>query len=286
MKAIIPAAGRGTRFLPYTKAQPKEMIPVVDKPAIQYVVEEAVNGGLRDILIITGQGKRAIEDHFDSNVERLAQPKGPGDLQGLSDLLWLMRRARIAYVRQREPRGLGDAILCAESFVGDEPFAVLLGDDIMMDNIPCIQQLRSSHEEFGVSVIALQEVPRETVPRYAMAIGQVVQPGVVRLQDIIEKPSIGEVRSNLAAIGRYVLTPAAFRHLGKINVGKDGELQLTDAISSLLSEEDVYGLLYNGRRFDVGDKMGWLLANIEFALRRDEFRETILNHLNTYSMKA
>jgi UTP--glucose-1-phosphate uridylyltransferase len=269
MKAVIPAAGLGARFLPYTKAQPKEMIPIVDKPAIQFVVEEAVASRMREILIVTGRGKRAIEDHFDANVELDNHLAKSGQHAALEDLKALMTAARIMYVRQPIPRGLGDAVLRAADFVGDEPFAVLLGDDITVDP-PCAGVLRTAHERLGGSVIALQEVPPDVIGRYGMALGKEVEPGVVRLQDLVEKPSPSQVRSHLATIGRYVLSPEIFSRLRETKEGKGGEIQLTDAIRSLLAKEDVYGVLYRGRRFDVGDKLGWLVANLELGMERKE----------------
>lgn len=248
---------------------------MVDKPAIQYVVEEAVASGLRDILIVTGRGKRAIEDHFDTNVELENHLKRRGGTQALDELERLMTEVRIAYIRQKEPRGLGDAVLCAESLVGDEAFAVLLGDDIMIDEVPCTRQLRSLHKRLGASVLALQRVATANLSRYGVAVGREVEPGIVRIDDIVEKPSPDEVVSDMATVGRYVLTPAIFRHLRKVSAGTDGELQLTDAIQSLLQEEDVYGLLYGGRRYDVGDKIGWLKATFELALERQEFRDSL-----------
>lgn len=274
MKAVIPAAGLGSRFLPHTKAQPKEMLPVVDKPVIQYVVEEAVGCGLRDILIVTGRGKRAIEDHFDKNIELENQLAGSDRLGSLEELKRLMEKARIMYVRQPSPRGLGDAVLQAESYVADEEFAVLLGDDITM-NPPCAEVLIQSHERLGVSVLALQEVPRSEVGRYGIVVGKEIDDGVFRVEDLVEKPSPKQVRSNLATIGRYVLTPAIFPFLGRTPPGVGGELQLTDGIRGLLAREDVYGVTYRGRRYDVGDKLGWLCANIELALGREDLQKEL-----------
>jgi UTP--glucose-1-phosphate uridylyltransferase len=271
MKAVIPAAGLGSRFLPYTKAQPKEMIPIVDKPAIQYVVEEAVASGMRDILIVTGRGKRAIEDHFDANVELDTHLEKSGQHDALDLLKDLMAMARIMYVRQPIPLGLGDAVLHAAGFVGEETFAVLLGDDITIGP-PCAGLLRTTHERLGGSVVALQEVPPDRIGRYGMAVGEEVEPGVIRLIDLVEKPSPAQVRSHLATIGRYLLSPGIFSLLRKAARGKGGEIQLTDAIRALLAKEDVYGVLYQGRRYDVGDKLGWLVANLELAMERKELR--------------
>jgi len=269
MKAVIPAAGLGIRFLPHTKAQPKEMIPVVDKPAIQYVVEEAVSSGMRDILIVTGRGKRAIEDHFDENIELDNHLAKVGRLEALEDLRELVRTARIMYVRQPVPRGLGDAVLHSESFVGRESFAVLLGDDITLDP-PCAGVLLEVHHRLRRSVLALQEVPRDQIGRYGMAIGEEMEPGILRIEDVIEKPGPHEAQSRFATIGRYILTPRIFDALRKTGPGRGGELQLTDAIRRLVASEDVYGVLYRGRRYDVGDKVGWLCANVELALQRKD----------------
>jgi UTP--glucose-1-phosphate uridylyltransferase len=280
MKAVIPAAGLGTRFLPYTKAQPKEMIPLVDKPAIQFVVEEAVASGMREILIVTGRGKRAIEDHFDANVELENHLVKSGRETALEDLKALMAAARIMYVRQPIPRGLGDAILRAADFVEDESFGVLLGDDITVDP-PCAGLLRATHERLGGSAIALQQVTRDQIGRYGMAVGKEIEPGLVRLEDMIEKPSPNEIRSTLATIGRYVLTPEIFARLRATEAGKGGEIQLTDGIRSLMKKEDVYGVLYRGRRYDVGDKLGWLTANVELAMERADLREGLKRFLDS-----
>jgi len=275
MKAVIPAAGLGLRFLPHTKAQPKEMIPVVDKPAIQYVVEEAVASGVHDILIVTGKGKKAIEDHFDANVELDDYLARSGRQGALEDLRRLMATMRLMYVRQPVPRGLGDAILHAESFVAGEPFVVLLGDDITTDP-PCAQVLLEEHRRLGGSVLALQRVPRNEIGRYGMVVGEEVDEGIVQVQDIVEKPAPRQVRSTMATIGRYVLTEGIFPSLRDTNVGVGGELQLTDGIRRLMKKEDVHGVLYRGKRYDVGDRAGWLAANVEIALQRGDLREELL----------
>lgn len=280
MKAVIPAAGLGSRFLPYTKAQPKEMIPVIDKPAIQFVVEEAIASGMPEILIVTGRGKRAIEDHFDANVELDSHLAKSGRLTALEDLKALMAAARIMYVRQPVPRGLGDAVLRAEEFVDGESFAVLLGDDITVGP-PCAGVLRAAFERLGGSVIALQEVPNDQIGRYGMAVGKEVEPGVLRLQDLVEKPEASQVRSSLATIGRYILSPGIFPRLRETDAGRGGEIQLTDAVRALLAKEDVFGVLYRGRRYDVGDKLGWLTANLALALERPELRADLRTFLES-----
>jgi UTP--glucose-1-phosphate uridylyltransferase len=285
MKAVIPAAGLGSRFLPYTKAMPKEMIPIVDKPAIQFVVEEAVASGMREILIVTGRSKRAIEDHFDANLEldeHVAKSSRP---RALEDLEALMKAARIMYVRQPSARGLGDAVLRAADFVADESFGLLLGDDITVDP-PCAGVLRAVHEKLGRSVIALQEVPREQIGRYGMAVGKEVEPGVIRLDDLVEKPTHEEARSNLATIGRYILTPEIFSSLRKTGEGRGGEIQLTDGIRSLMEKEAVYGVLYRGRRYDVGDKVGWLTANLELAMEREDLRPGLEEFVNQFRKRS
>ncbi len=274
MKAVIPAAGLGTRFLPYTKAQPKEMIPVVDKPAIQYVVEEAAASGIRDILIVTGRGKRAIEDHFDANVELENHLAREGKSNALRELADLMSRVRIFYARQPSPRGLGDAIAHAESFVGREPFAVLLGDDLTSDP-PCTRVLLDVHRRLRGTVVALQEVSAQEIGRYGMAVGEEVEPGILRLTDLVEKPSPPEVRSNLATIGRYVLAPSIFESLRSTKPDKRGEVQLTDAIRALTASEEVFGVRYRGIRHDVGNVAGWLRATMAIASMRPELRDIV-----------
>ncbi|MGQ9582482.1 MAG: UTP--glucose-1-phosphate uridylyltransferase GalU [Thermoplasmatota archaeon] len=274
MKAVIPAAGLGTRFLPATKSQPKEMLPVVDKPAIQYVVEEAVASGIDDILIVTGRGKRAIEDHFDRSLE-LEQHlrennKGPL-LSALDRINELSERGHIHYIRQREHRGLGDAVMCARKHVGSEPFAVLLGDDIIVSPVPCTRQLLEVHAAEGCSVVALERVPVERLSSYG-----VVQTGWVRgalheILGLVEKPGRSEAPSDLAIMGRYVLTPAIFDCLERTAPGRAGEVQLTDALHLLLERERVLGVEFEGRRYDIGDKLDWLRATLELALEREEF---------------
>lgn len=243
MKAVIPAAGLGVRFLPYANSQPKEMIPVLDKPALQYVVEEAAASGIRDILIVTARTKRAVEDHFDVNGSREDSLPPEGQSPAMRDLHELMRKVRIHYTRQRGPHGLGDAIACAEGFVGREPFAVLLGDDLTM-NPPCTQVVLDAYRHVGGVVVGLQEVPHDDIGRYGMAVGKEIEPGIMRLTDFVEKPSPEEVRSNLAAIGRYVLSAEIFDMLRSTKPGKNGEIQLTDAIRSLVPSGNVHGVVY------------------------------------------
>ena len=270
MKAVIPAAGLGTRFLPYTKSQPKEMIPVVDKPTIQYVVEEAIAAGLQDILIVTGRGKRAIEDHFDKNIELEAHLRRKGNLRALDELESLWKSARIHYVRQGEPLGLGHAILMAESHVGRENFACLLGDDVTVDRVPCIRQLIEVSAMNGSSVIAVQRVPSDSIGLYGMIVADEISDRLYRITDVVEKPSRSEVTSDLAAIGRYVFTPSIFDDLRTLKPSLAGEIQLADGLRSLALREKVLAYEYRGRRYDLGGKLDWILANVEFALENED----------------
>ncbi len=279
MKAVIPAAGLGTRFLPATKAQPKEMLPVVDKPAIQYVVEEAALSGYEEILIITGRGKRAIEDHFDKNIELEDYLLKRNRREALEEMKRIWEMAEIFYIRQKEPLGLGHAVSCSKKYVGNEPFGVLLGDDIIVSDVPCIKQLTDVFNEFGSSVLAVERVPKEKMSLYAMVVGKKVRDGLHRIEDIIEKPPKEDVVSDMGTLGRYVFTPTIFKHIERTEPGYGGEIQLTDAIRSMLSEEEVYALEFSGRRYDVGDKMGWLKATIELAMQRAEYREELKSFL-------
>ena len=276
--AVIPAAGLGTRFLPATKAQPKEMLPIVDKPCIQYIIEEAIDSGIEDILIITGRNKRAIEDHFDRAVELELTLKA----QGKYDLLGLVQelsRVTIHYVRQKEPKGLGHAVLCAKHFVGDEPFAVLLGDDIMDAEVPVLKQLMDVYEDCGGSVLGVQEVPREKVSSYGVVKPVPVKDRLWRAEDLVEKPSLAEAPSRLAVLGRYIITPEIFAILEKTEPGRGGEIQLTDALKKLAEREPVFAYEFEGRRYDSGDKQGFLEATVDFALKRPELRDQFLRYL-------
>jgi len=278
-KAVIPAAGLGTRFLPATKAQPKEMLPLVDKPAIQYIVEEARESGIESLLIITGRGKRAIEDHFDHapELEFFLRQKGQEDLaeevRKISELL------SIHYVRQKEPKGLGHAVLCAKEFVGNEYFAVLLGDDVFFSEIPALRQLINLHEEMRGSVIGVVEVGKDEVSRYGIIEGVSLRPGLFKVRSLIEKPSPEEAPSNLAIVGRYVLSPLVFEILKDTKPGKGGEIQLTDALSVLSQNEPLYAWVLNGMRFDVGEKLGYMIAQVELALNHPEIREPFFRYL-------
>lgn len=270
MKAVIPAAGLGTRFLPATKAQPKEMLPIVDKPAIQYVVEEAVASGFENVLIVTGRGKRAIEDHFDRSVELEGHLWSEDKMEEFRKIQDIARMAEILYVRQKEPLGLGHAVLCAKNYVGNEPFAVLLGDDIMVCENPCIKQLLDIFKREGKSVLAVEDVPPEKMVHYGMVVGEPVGEDVFDITEIVEKPSLADVRSSLGTVGRYVLEPEIFTHIEKTRPDSRNEIQLTDAISSMLSEKQVLACKFQGKRYDIGSKLGWIRATIELSLERED----------------
>ncbi|MBU3161209.1 UTP--glucose-1-phosphate uridylyltransferase GalU [Clostridium frigoris] len=280
-KAIIPAAGLGTRFLPATKAQPKEMLPIVDKPTIQYIIEEAVAAGIEEILIITGRNKRAIEDHFDKSVELEYQLQKNGKDEVLKMVQNISNLANIYYIRQKEPKGLGHAISCAKTFVGNEPFAVMLGDDVVDSDVPCLKQLIDCYSKYETSIIGVQEVPESEVSKYGIVDGISVEDRVYKVKDVIEKPKANEAPSNIAILGRYIITPRIFDILENTKPGKGGEIQLTDALKTLISEEDMYAYNFEGRRYDVGDKEGFLEATVEYALKRDELKETFMKYLLT-----
>ena len=279
-KAVIPAAGYGTRFLPVTKAIPKEMIPIVDKPVIQYIVEEALQSGIEEILIITGHGKRAIEDHFDTNIDLELQLRQ----QGKDSLLHLVQdisSINIHYIRQKHMRGLGDAIRCAESFIDNEPFAVLLGDDVVYNpEQPALKQMMDAFSRLGATMLGCQEVPQELVSRYGIVQGQPTDDDrVVKLIDMVEKPAVDEAPSRLAALGRYILTPDIFEILRRVQPGKGGEIQLTDALRLMADREAVYAYTFSGRSYDTGNKLGFLKATVEYALRRDDLGDAFREYL-------
>jgi UTP--glucose-1-phosphate uridylyltransferase len=269
-KAVIPAAGLGTRFLPATKAQPKEMLPVVDKPAIQYVVEEAVRAGIDDILIITGRGKRSLEDHFDRNFELEYYLEQKGKVHDLGEIQALAEMADIHYVRQGEPLGLGHAVSVGRKHVGDNPFAVLLGDDIMDRRSTVLDDMIATYGQYEQSVIALSEFPREEISSYGCVKPESVTDQLVRVLDIVEKPKPAEAPSNLAVMGRYVFTPQIFEVLEQVTPGVGGEIQLTDAIAMLLADQTVYGFVFSEGRFDIGKKLDYLRATVEIALDRED----------------
>ncbi|RZT21369.1 UTP--glucose-1-phosphate uridylyltransferase GalU [Fictibacillus sp. BK138] len=278
-KAIIPAAGLGTRFLPATKAMPKEMLPIVDKPTIQYIVEEAIESGIEDIIIVTGKGKRAIEDHFDHafELEQNLFEKGKFDL--LDKVKQSSKLADIHYIRQKEPKGLGHAVNCAKKFIGDEPFAVLLGDDIVQADKPCLKQLIEQYEKTGSSVIGVQEVPEDQTSRYGIVDPMSKLGNLYGVNNFVEKPKQGTAPSNLAIMGRYILTPEIFTYLDEQETGAGGEIQLTDAIQKLNLLQRVFAYNFNGQRFDVGEKLGFITTTIEFALKDKEISKQLLPEL-------
>lgn len=278
-KAIIPAAGLGTRFLPATKAQPKEMLPIVDKPTIQYVVEEAVAAGIEDIIIVTGRNKRAIEDHFDRSVELEVFLQDNNKTEMLELVQDIAHMVDIHYVRQKEAKGLGHAIYCARKFIGDEPFAVLLGDDIIHAEVPVLKQLINCYEAHPGTVVGVQEVADENVSKYGIVAPQQIEKNVYRALDLVEKPSLEEAPSNLAILGRYIIEPDIFAILENLPAGRGGEIQLTDALRVLAKQGRVYSCAFDGKRYDVGDKLGFIMATIEYALRRGDLSEVLQNYL-------
>ena len=281
-KAIIPAAGLGTRFLPATKAQPKEMLPIVDKPTIQYIIEEAVASGIEEILIITGRSKKCIEDHFDKSVELELELEKSGKEEMLKMVRDISDMVDIHFIRQKEPKGLGHAISCAKTFVGNEPFAVLLGDDIVYnEGKPCLKQLIDCYDEYNTSVLGVQTVEAKDVNKYGIVNGIHIEDRVYKVKGLVEKPSVEEAPSNVAILGRYIITPRIFKILEETKPGKGGEIQLTDALLNLISEEAMYAYDFEGTRYDVGDKLGFLKATIEYALRREDLRDEFIEYLNT-----
>jgi len=286
-KAIIPAAGLGTRFLPATKAQPKEMLPIIDTPAIQYIVEEAIESGIESIMIVTGKHKRSIEDHFDKSFELESYLEERGKMEQLKVVQRISNMVDIHYIRQKEPLGLGHAILCAEHFVENEPFAVLLGDDILVSSPPCLRRMMDVYEQSQTPVIALQQVPDDEVDRYG-----IISPAAMntfdrysnrlwQIQGLVEKPGRDQAPSNLAVIGRYILEPSIFPLLEKAVPGKGGELQLTDALNAISRNQLILGLEFEGKRYDVGDKLGYIQATIEFALKRKDLKEDVMMYLQS-----
>ncbi|TAN45938.1 MAG: UTP--glucose-1-phosphate uridylyltransferase GalU [Nitrospirae bacterium] len=270
-KAVLPAAGLGTRFLPATKASPKEMLPIVDKPLIQYAVEEAMSCGMEEFVMITGKNKRAIEDHFDV-AYRLEEKLRSSGKESLLEEINKLNHIHIAFIRQKSPLGLGHAILCAKPFMGDEPFAVILSDDIIDPDYHLLKEMIEIYEQFDAPVVALEEVPRSEVDRYGIIDGK-LEGGVYKINDLIEKPSPDKAPSNLAIIGRYILTPDIFGYLENQKPGAGGEIQLTDAMKDLVKERPIYGLLMKGKRYDAGDKLGYLKATVDFALKSPELAE-------------
>ena len=282
-KAVIPAAGLGTRFLPATKAQPKEMLPIVDKPTIQYIVEEAVKSGITDILIITGRSKRAIEDHFDRSIELEIELESKNKYEMLESVRAISEMVNIQYVRQKMPKGLGHAILCAKSFVGNEPFAVLLGDDIVDSNKPCLKQLIDEYSEKGATVLGVQKIEKNNVNKYGIVDGIEIESGVHKVNTLVEKPKVEESPSNVAILGRYIISPSIFEILENTKPGSGGEIQLTDALKELAKIEDMIAYEFEGKRYDVGDKLGFLQATVEFALKNDELKESFAEYVKEIS---
>ncbi|MBC2581964.1 UTP--glucose-1-phosphate uridylyltransferase GalU [Clostridium sp. DJ247] len=280
-KAIIPAAGLGTRFLPATKAQPKEMLPIVDKPTIQYIIEEAVSSGIEEILIITGRNKRAIEDHFDKSVELEDELRNNHKEELLQLVQNVSNMVDIHYIRQKEPKGLGHAIGRAKTFVGKEPFAVMLGDDIVDSEVPCLKQLIHCYDEYKTSILGVQPVAETQVSKYGIVKGIKIEDKVYKVKDLIEKPKVEEAPSNIAILGRYIITPKIFEILEKTAPGKGGEIQLTDALKELAKQEAMYSYCFDGKRYDVGDKFGFLQANIEYALKREDLRESLMTYISS-----
>ncbi|MDR0271204.1 UTP--glucose-1-phosphate uridylyltransferase GalU [Paenibacillus sp.] len=278
-KAIIPAAGLGTRFLPVTKAMPKEMLPIVDKPTIQYIIEEAVASGIEDIIIVTGKGKRAIEDHFDNSFELEFNLAEKGKWELLNEVRRSSEMADIHYIRQKEPKGLGHAIWCARKFIGDEPFAVLLGDDIVEAEIPCLKQMIDVYEQYGTSIVGVQPVPKEEVFRYGIVDGRQIGERVFEAARLIEKPKPSEATSNLAIMGRYILNPHIFELLERQSVGVNGEIQLTDALSGLNQKEQILAYHFDGLRHDVGEKLGFIKTTIHYALQHEDLKGELLEYL-------
>ncbi len=279
-KAIIPAAGMGTRFLPVTKAQPKEMLPIVDKPTIQYIIEEAIDSGIEEILIITGRNKKCIEDHFDKSVElemELAKNHKDELLELLQDISGMVD---IHYIRQKEPKGLGHAIHCAKSFVGNEPFAILLGDDIIYnEDKPCLKQLIDCYDEYKTTILGVQNVAPENVSKYGIVDGIEIEERVCKVKGLVEMPKDEDAPSNIAILGRYIVTPKIFEILERTKPGKGNEIQLTDALLELAKSEAMYAYKFEGRRYDVGEKLGFLEATVEYALRKPELKNEFMEYL-------
>lgn len=278
-KAVIPAAGLGTRFLPATKAQPKEMLPIIDTPTIQYVVQEAVDSGIDDILIISGKGKRTLEDHFDRNPELESRLEEKKDENFYNEIRRISDMANIHFIRQKETNGLGDAVYYARQHVGNEPFAVLLGDTVINSAIPVTQQLIDAYEQYRCTVVAVEEVPKDKVSRYGIAGGKKLSDKILEIEQLVEKPKMEEAPSNLAIAGRYILTPEIFKAIEKTSKGKGNEIQLTDALHLLMRREMIIANTIEGKRYDIGNKLDFLKTTVEFALRRKEFAEPFFEYL-------
>lgn len=279
VKAVFPAAGLGTRFLPATKASPKEMLPLVDKPLIQYVVEEAVSSGIEEVVVVTGRGKRAIEDHFDVAFELEEDLRAKGKHKLLSEMQRIANLVTFCYIRQKKALGLGHAVLTAKRVVGDEPFAVLLGDDIIDAKIPALKQMMEVYKRYPASILAIQKVPKSQTQHYGIIDGKRIEDGVYLVKDLVEKPSSNEAPSNLAIIGRYLLTPEIFSSLERTKPGKGGEIQLTDGLRLLMQKQPIYAYEFEGDRHDAGDKLGFLKATVQFGLKNKEFGDEFRSYL-------
>ena len=283
-KAIIPAAGLGTRFLPATKSQPKEMLPIVDKPTLQYIIEEAIDSGIEEILIVTGRSKKSIEDHFDRSIELEIELEQKSKYEMLKMVQEISNMVNIHYIRQKEPKGLGHAIYCAKSFIGNEPFAVLLGDDIVYnEEKPCLKQLIDCYDEYNTSVLGVQTVEAKDVNKYGIVNGIHIEDRVYKVKGLVEKPAVEEAPSNVAILGRYIITPQIFEILENTAPGKGNEIQLTDALETLIKNEAMYAYDFEGQRYDVGDKLGFLEATVDFALKRPELRDDFMAFLESKS---
>jgi UTP--glucose-1-phosphate uridylyltransferase len=280
-KAIIPTAGLGTRFLPATKSQPKEMLPIVDKPTLQYIIEEAIASGIEEILIVTGRSKKSIEDHFDRSVELELELEQKGKVEMLKMVQDISNMVNIHYIRQKEPKGLGHAIHCAKSFIGNDPFAVLLGDDIVDSDTPCLKQLINAYDEYRISILGVQEVADEDTCKYGILDVNHIGDRLYEVKDMVEKPDVDKAPSNIAILGRYIITPAIFDILESQEPGKGGEIQLTDALKTLAQHEAIYAYNFEGRRYDVGDKLGFLEATIDFALKRPELKDDLMDFIKS-----
>ena len=283
-KAVFPAAGLGTRFLPATKASPKEMLPLVDKPLIQYVVEEAVASGIESVIIVTGRGKASIEDHFDVSFELEKLLEDRGKTEELKAMRAISEMAQVSYVRQQEALGLGHAVLQARDLVGDEPFAVMLSDDIIDSETPALRQLLDVHEKYNAPVVAVFEVEGEAISRFGVIDGEEVEEGVYKIKDMVEKPAFKDAPSNLAIIGRYVLTPDIFDEIEKTTPGAIGEIQITDAMRSLLKKRPFYAVRFKGTRYDAGDKLGFLIATVELALKHEDLAPEFRKYLRSLQL--
>ncbi len=284
-KAVFPAAGLGTRFLPATKAQPKEMLSLIDKPLIQYGIEEVARSGIENVIIVTSKGKNSIEDYFDYNRELETFLEEKGNFEALREVQRISDLIKIFYVRQKIPLGLGHAVLMAKEIVGEEPFAVILADDVIDSETPCIKQLIKIFEKFKSSVLALEKVPIEETKSYGIVKGKQISEGLFEIEDMIEKPDPSEAPSDLAIIGRYILTPKIFDALSKTPPGAKGEIQLTDAIKGLLGEEKVYGYIFEGERYDAGDKFGFIKATIELSLKREDIGDKVKSYIKSLAEK-